>query len=501
MRLLFLIDKQDYGRCTQFFVRDSARSIIIKDHKVAMIHSLKYDYYKFPGGGIEKGEDPIRALIRETREEAGLVIIPETVREYGCVHRIQKSDRDETECFIQDNYYYLCAVEDSAVAQELDAYEAEEAYTLEYMDPATAIAKNRSVSDSPYHPVMFEREARVLELLIAEGILCGVYQKIDKLFRNSGLGEVDLPIMPVTGGFLHRMYRVTAAGKTFAVKHLNPEVMGRPTAASNFAAAEMIEAMLEDAGIPIVPALCLNGKKLQCVDGSYFYVFDWHTGSVTDWYHITPGQCRMAGSILGRMHALDPREGASEEAEESRVDWSGYTQSTLRTDPELGMLLSEHEALLFDAEAELNRARKQLPRLVCVSDEDMDPKNVMWENGRPLVIDLECLGYGNPVSHVLQLALQWSGITTCDLDLNRVRTFFGGYLEAYDNGFRDYDTVFGVAYTWLEWLEYNLRRTLEPGFEEPERAMGRTQVKLTLDRLRYLHSMETEIKRELAQIG
>ena len=173
MRLLFEMDKKDHDRCDHSFIRNSARSIIVRDGKIAMIHSLKYDYYKFPGGGIEKDEDPVRALIRETREEAGLVIIPETVREYGCVHRIQKSDIDETERFIQDNFYYLCDVEENAVAQELDGYEAEEAYTLEYVDPATAIAKNRGVSDSPYNPLMFEREARVLELLIAEGILHG----------------------------------------------------------------------------------------------------------------------------------------------------------------------------------------------------------------------------------------------------------------------------------------------------------------------------------------
>ena len=106
MRTLFELDKQDYGVCTHSFIRNSARSIIVRDGKIAMIHSLKYDYYKFPGGGIEKDEDPVRALIRETREEAGLVIIHETVREYGCVHRIQKSDIDETERFIQDNFYY-----------------------------------------------------------------------------------------------------------------------------------------------------------------------------------------------------------------------------------------------------------------------------------------------------------------------------------------------------------------------------------------------------------
>lgn len=171
MRLLFELDKKDYEECTRSSVRDSARSIIIRNKKVAMIHSLKYDYYKFPGGGIENGENPVDAMIRETREESGLVVKPETIKEYGYVHRIQKSDEDEADCFIQDNYYYLCEAEEKVVPQDLDGYEAEELYTLEFVDSETAIRKNRNVTQTPHNQMMFEREARVLELLMAEGLL------------------------------------------------------------------------------------------------------------------------------------------------------------------------------------------------------------------------------------------------------------------------------------------------------------------------------------------
>lgn len=171
MRLLFEMDKKDYSQCTRIFQRDSARSIIIRDGRVAMIHSLKYDYYKFPGGGIEKGESIVEAMIRETREEAGLVVIPETVREYGYVHRIQRSDKDHSECFVQDNFYYLCDALADAASQDLDEYEARESYRLEFIDPALAIRKNRNVTGSPYNRLMFEREALVLEMLQAEGLL------------------------------------------------------------------------------------------------------------------------------------------------------------------------------------------------------------------------------------------------------------------------------------------------------------------------------------------
>ena len=168
MRKLFDIDKKDYGDCTQIFTRDSARGIIIRDGKIAMIRSRKYDYYEFPGGGIENGETPIEALIRETREEAGLIVIPETVREYGYVHRIQRSNYDPAECFVQDNYYYLCEAMDRPVSQSPDDCET---YQLEFIEPVLAIQKNRNVKEGPYSQLMVEREARVLEMLITERML------------------------------------------------------------------------------------------------------------------------------------------------------------------------------------------------------------------------------------------------------------------------------------------------------------------------------------------
>ena len=169
MRLLFALDQKDYEECNRTYIRNSSRAIIIKENKIAMVYSRKYDYYKFPGGGIQKGESAVEALIRETREEAGLIIIPDRIREYGYLHRIQKSDTDADECFIQDNYYYFCQTEKPVLEQKLDDYEKKEGYALEYVYPSLAIVKNRHVGPSPYNRLMFEREAMVLELLMAEG--------------------------------------------------------------------------------------------------------------------------------------------------------------------------------------------------------------------------------------------------------------------------------------------------------------------------------------------
>ena len=169
MRLLFEIDLKNCDKNGKALKRPSARAIIIKDKKIYMVHSLVYDYYKFPGGGIEKDESNIDALIRETAEEAGLVIIKDSIKEYGYVHRIQKAKDEGYSMFIQDNLYYLCDVEDKKINQNLDDYEDFEKFTLELIDPKIAINANRNSDHGPKNKEMIERESKVLEILINEG--------------------------------------------------------------------------------------------------------------------------------------------------------------------------------------------------------------------------------------------------------------------------------------------------------------------------------------------
>ena len=169
MRSLFDIDLKDYDRNGSVFIRPSVRGIIIENGKIGMIHSLKYDYYKFPGGGIEKEESHVQALVREIQEETGLVVVPDTVKEYGFVHRVQKGDTEDM--FVQDNYYYFCEIGSEVLSQHLDDYEAEERFTLEFIDPMLAIKTNQEEVHGPADPIMIERETRVLKLLLEEGCL------------------------------------------------------------------------------------------------------------------------------------------------------------------------------------------------------------------------------------------------------------------------------------------------------------------------------------------
>ena len=63
-------------------------AIIVRDEKILMekVHFFECDFYTLPGGGIEEGETPEQAVLRELKEETGLegkIIRPLTVQYKG----------------------------------------------------------------------------------------------------------------------------------------------------------------------------------------------------------------------------------------------------------------------------------------------------------------------------------------------------------------------------------------------------------------------------------
>ncbi|KAI4442027.1 hypothetical protein C824_004537 [Schaedlerella arabinosiphila] len=147
MKPLFKMDIKNYAESDARIRRPSARAIIrTEDGRLAMVYSRNGQYYKFPGGGIRDGENPVEALAREVREETGLLIKKDSIREYGSVLRLQKSSAQQNTVFEQENFYYTCSAEETAGEQILDDYEKEAGFELRYVFAKDAAAENKKAS-------------------------------------------------------------------------------------------------------------------------------------------------------------------------------------------------------------------------------------------------------------------------------------------------------------------------------------------------------------------
>ena len=167
MKQLFEMDLKDYKSIDKIYKRPSARGIILDENgKIALVYSKKEKYFKFPGGGIIEDEDKKEALIREVREETGLLVIPESIEEFGSVMRRQKSIKSPDTVFEQENFYYFCKVENRITEQNHDDYEKEAGFVLKYVDFDEAIRVNSDYKTKDYfNEIMIKRDTKVLELI------------------------------------------------------------------------------------------------------------------------------------------------------------------------------------------------------------------------------------------------------------------------------------------------------------------------------------------------
>ncbi len=164
MKRLFTIDRKDYDESWAHSKRPSIRAVIFKGDKLAMVYSVRDKYYKFPGGGMEEHEGHHSTLIREVREEVGLNVIPFSIKEFGEVVVLRKSDIFENTVFEQESFYYFCDTEEAAGDQRLDDYEADAGFELRYVTIEEALAVNAQ-NTIPKHIDMLNRECSVLRLL------------------------------------------------------------------------------------------------------------------------------------------------------------------------------------------------------------------------------------------------------------------------------------------------------------------------------------------------
>ncbi|HHU80473.1 MAG: NUDIX hydrolase [Bacilli bacterium] len=164
MKVIAVFDDKDYDENWSRFTRRAVRAVIIKNNRIALVKCEKEGYYKFPGGGIKNGESHLETLIRETSEETGLQIIPDSIKELGMIHEIRKSHYPR-EIFDQKSYYYFAEVEKEKGNAHPEQYEIDLGFKLEWTELDTAYKTNICLGKN-YQEKFILREAEVLKLLL-----------------------------------------------------------------------------------------------------------------------------------------------------------------------------------------------------------------------------------------------------------------------------------------------------------------------------------------------
>lgn len=316
----------------------------------------------------------------------------------------------------------------------------------------------------------------------------------EKIAYDLNLGKLIEKPSRVSGGLTHKMYKIVTNKSKYIVKLLNPNIMKRPTALSNFRKADAFEELLKENNIDAVYSLKFNGKKMQIEDGQYFYVYNWYDGKSLKDNEISKDNIEKIGKTLSQIHNITLKEDRWIENTKN-INWKYYISlAKEKKSPIYDILYDKLNLLNFSMEKG-NEVVNKLPNYIAVCHNDLDSKNVLWINDDFKIIDLECLGYSNPYLELFTLALCWSGYESCNINFELFKSFMDSYFENSSlSRSIDWDVMYYANNGRLEWLEYNIKRALmlETDSEE-EQQLGINEVKETIAHVVYYDSIKNEL--------
>lgn len=308
------------------------------------------------------------------------------------------------------------------------------------------------------------------------------------------LGKVLEKPVQVTGGFMHRMFRLVTENDKYVIKLLNPNIMKRSDVMGNYKIADDIEEILKQNNIPAVYALEFNGRKMQELNGQYYYIFDWYDGKSLKNNEIEMFHCEQMGELLAKIHNIDLKKEVFERRK-IQIDWQKYVHLAKEMHSPIYNIIRNNVDIFNDSMNKGNAALKKLPSIKAICHNDMDSKNVLWLGNEFKLIDLECLSYSNPYLELFELALCWSGYESCSIDFKLFNAFFRSYF--YNTNLDtdiDWEVMYYSNYGRLEWLEYNIKRALMLECDTiEEQQLGISEVRETVNHIIYYDKVKKDI--------
>lgn len=326
--------------------------------------------------------------------------------------------------------------------------------------------------------------------------------QFDKLCNISQLGEIVGVPKAISGGLLHRMYAIETTQGKYAIKALNPKIMLRPVAMNHFINSERIANILAN-NIPALPAKKINDTFMQEIDNQYYLVFDWVDGKSLQTNEIKIVHCEKIGTILADIHMTDFSElGIINDWSDNEhiTDWNYYLQKGQENNAEWVNMVLESIDKLYDWSAQANKSAKLLASDMVISHRDLDPKNVMWNQDNPIIIDWESASYINPMHELTETAVYWAESKTGNIDKERFLAFIAGYKKRHGTLQANWRMALTNGLLGkLAWLEYSFKRSLWiECTDEEEQQMGTTQVKGTINAIRHYADMIPELEKWLS---
>ncbi len=150
------------------FERIATRAIVLKDDKILLLYTQRYDDYTLPGGGVDAGEDLLEGFKRELIEETGAFNIS-NIKEFGLYEEYRPWYKDDFDIMKMQSYCFSCEIDAQLGVTNFENYEVKNGMKVLWLPIKDAIKHNeKTIAQSDKKGMSVERELFLLKLIQKE---------------------------------------------------------------------------------------------------------------------------------------------------------------------------------------------------------------------------------------------------------------------------------------------------------------------------------------------
>lgn len=303
---------------------------------------------------------------------------------------------------------------------------------------------------------------------------------------------------PVSGGLINKMWHVQTATGQYAIKELNQTLIQADDIVTQQNSTEDVARQLGTMGIPVASGLLHNNSSVVEVDGSYYIVYPWLSGTLCDSNQVSSTHAKIMALLVAQIHQQKLQVPAFKHTKLHAYSNDYFEQLVSNADTaqlSCAALLNENLSAICLINENFLESIPNLNKDLVVSHGDLDQKNVVWvDELHPVIIDWECAGLVNPTHEIIAIALDWSGVNAGHIDLEVFAMMVAEYQRA---GGRIDSTVIEPAFdavggNWLNWLRSNIEQMLDRQHDDQDADDNNTEHVLhTITMLNYLQAQRT----------
>lgn len=124
--------------------RHAARGIVLREDKILLLFTERYNDFSLPGGGADQDEDIQVALARELEEETGARDV-RVMEHYGFIEEYRPHWKPEYDLMHMTSHFFVCEVAPELADVRMESYEIANGMKPVWISVAEAMNHNRHV--------------------------------------------------------------------------------------------------------------------------------------------------------------------------------------------------------------------------------------------------------------------------------------------------------------------------------------------------------------------